>query len=132
MFSAAILLTFAYPTAIELLLEDLKNPDEKIRDRATQEFWHLWFMQKGVLGWELLRRAQSLMEAGENEQAEAILTKTIADLPDFAEAWNRRAVLYYTMGEYEKSRNDCLKAIELNPIHFGAFHGLGLCYASLG
>ncbi len=41
-------------------------------------------------------------------------------------------MIYYTLREYEKSRDDCLEVLKLNPIHFGALHGLGLCYAALG
>ena len=66
------------------------------------------------------------------KQAETLLTKLLEDQPDFAEAWNRRAVLYYLLGEYRKSIDDCLEVLELNPIHFGALHGLGLCYVALG
>ena len=118
--------------SIDSLLEDLKNPDENVRKRATTEFWRIWFYQKGQYGMELLERSQMLYEIGDLKQAEALLTKLIEDQPDFAEAWNRRAVLYYLLGEYRKSIDDCLQVLELNPIHFGALHGLGLCYAALG
>ncbi|MCL1468659.1 tetratricopeptide repeat protein [Argonema galeatum] len=118
--------------SINQLLEDLKDPDESIRDRATSELWRIWFHQKGMMGFELLRRAQILLEAGEVSQAETVLTELISDIPDFAEAWNRRAVLYYTIGEYKKAIEDCKLVIKLNPIHFGALHGLGLSYAALG
>lgn len=117
---------------IKALLSDLKNPSETVRQRATQELWSRWFRQRGILGLEMLQRAQTMMQAGDMPQAELLLTKLIADLPDFAEAWNRRAVLYYTIGEYRKSLADCQRAIELNPVHFGALHGLGLCHAALG
>ena len=49
-----------------------------------------------------------------------------------AEAWNRRAVLYYLQGRYRQSLSDCQQVVELNPIHFGAIHGMGLCHAALG
>lgn len=117
---------------IDRLLEDLKNPDEDIRNRATQELWHIWFHQKGVYGLELIQHAQALLEAGQIAQAEAALTELINDRPDFAEAWNRRAVLYYTIREYKKAIEDCNTVIKLNPVHFGALHGLGLCYAAVG
>lgn len=117
---------------INALLEDLKNPDEDVRNQATEELWRIWFQQKGQYGFERLERSQTLFTAGDVKQAEALLTQLIHDLPDFAEAWNRRAVLYYLLGEYQKSRADCLEVIKLNPVHFGALHGLGLCYAALG
>ena len=118
--------------SINSLLEDLKNPDENIRNQATKELWRIWFHQKGRYGIELIERSQSMFERGETIQAEALLTELIKDQPDFAEAWNRRAVLYYTLGEYEKSKNDCTQVIKLNPVHFGALYGLGLCHAALG
>jgi tetratricopeptide (TPR) repeat protein len=117
---------------INTLLNDLKNEDEAVRDRATSDLWRIWFSQKGVYGLGLLERAQALLEAGQVNEAEAKLSETINDLPDFAEAWNRRAVLYYTQKQYEKAILDCQRAIELNPSHFGALHGLGLCYARCG
>ncbi|HAA27652.1 MAG TPA: hypothetical protein DCE56_08250 [Cyanobacteria bacterium UBA8553] len=118
--------------SINSLLEDLKNPDENIRNQATKELWRIWFYQKGRYGIELIERSQIMLERGDTKQAEALLTELINDQPDFAEAWNRRAVLYYTLGEYEKSKNDCIQVIQLNPVHFGALYGLGLCHAALG
>jgi tetratricopeptide (TPR) repeat protein len=118
--------------SIQQLLEDLKNPDENIRNQATAELWRIWFHQKGRYGMDLLERSQVMFEVGNITQAEALLTELIRDQPDFAEAWNRRAVLYFTLGQYEKSRDDCQEVIKLNPVHFGALHGLGLCHAALG
>jgi tetratricopeptide (TPR) repeat protein len=118
--------------SIDSLLEDLKNPDENVRDRATDELWRIWFYQKGRYGLDLIERSQTMFKLGDMTQAEALLTELIKDQPDFAEAWNRRAVLYYLLGQYNKSRDDCEQVIKLNPVHFGALHGLGLCHAALG
>jgi tetratricopeptide (TPR) repeat protein len=41
-------------------------------------------------------------------------------------------VLYFVQQQYRKAITDCQSTIELNPIHFGAWHGLGLAYAALG
>lgn len=117
---------------IETLLEALKNPDEDVRADATQALWQVWFAQKGVAGLQTLQRAQMLLESGESNEAEAVLSELITQMPDFAEAWNRRAVLYYVQRQYRKAIADCQRTIDLNPIHFGALHGLGLSYAALG
>lgn len=118
-------------SSINQLLEALKNPDEDIRNQATAELWHIWFHQKGRYGMELLERCQVMLQVGNVTQAEDLLTELVRGQPDFAEAWNRRAILYYTLGQYEKSRDDCQQVIKLNPVHFGALHGLGLCHAAL-
>jgi tetratricopeptide (TPR) repeat protein len=119
-------------TLIDRLLQELKSQEEGIRDRATTTLWQIWFNQKGQYGFEILEQSQALLEAKQYLEAEALLTDLIQDQPDFAEAWNRRAVLHYLQGRYEKSLKDCQKAIALNPNHFGALHGMGLCYAALG
>lgn len=121
-----------HESSINQLLEDLKNQDETVRYQATAELWRLWFQQKGIIGLEQLQRSQAMLEEGEIIQAEAILTELITGLPDFAEAWNRRAVLYYLIREYRKAIADCEKVLQLNPVHFGALHGLGLSHAALG
>ncbi len=117
---------------ITQLLQDLKKTDELARQRATTELWQLWFAQKGEMGRELLRRSQSLMEIRNFRKAEEILTETINNYPDFAEAWNRRAVLYFSLEKYEQAKKDCEQVIQLIPYHFGALHGLGLCLLALG
>lgn len=118
--------------SITPLLEDLKSVDETVRERATHALWRIWFEQKGSLGLEVIRRAQTLLEAGNSSEAESTLTAMVQSQPDFAEAWNRRAVLYYTQGQYHQAIADCETVIRLNPVHFGALHGLGLSHAALG
>lgn len=118
--------------SLEKLLQDLKNTDEQVRVNATNQLWHIWFHQKGAYGLEFLQRSQTLLELGKIQEAEAILNELIKDQPDFAEAWNRRAVLYYSVGKYQKAIKDCEMVLQLNPVHFGALHGLGLSYAAVG
>ncbi|NER84608.1 MAG: tetratricopeptide repeat protein, partial [Leptolyngbya sp. SIO1D8] len=112
---------------IPALLHDLKDPDANIRQVATEALWRHWFTQKGVHGAQLLARSQALIEDGDTSAAEALLTEMVQDLPDFAEAWNRRAILYYVQKRYWQAITDCDKVLELVPYHFGALHGLGLC-----
>ncbi|MEM1309347.1 MAG: tetratricopeptide repeat protein [Cyanobacteria bacterium P01_H01_bin.153] len=114
------------------LLQDLKDANPAIRQAATEALWHLWYGQMGAYGMQILAHSQTLLEADKFDEAEAILTDTIQGLPDFAEAWNRRAVLHYTQRRYWKAITDCEKAIALVPYHFGALHGLGLCHMALG
>lgn len=119
-------------STISALLEDLRNTNETVRDRASRELWRLWFEQKGMIGLETLRRVQMLLEMRELDKAASLLSKLINQQPDFAEAWNRRAVLHYVQGHYWEAIADCEEAIRLNPIHFGALHGLGLCHMAIG
>ncbi|PSN19999.1 hypothetical protein C7271_04395 [filamentous cyanobacterium CCP5] len=117
---------------IQQLLESLQSTDEAIRQEATDRLWRLWFEQKGMSGTHLLMESQTLLESGQAQAAEDLLNGVIRDQPDFAEAWNRRAVLRFMAGRYPEAIADCKQTIELVPYHFGALHGLGLCQASLG
>jgi tetratricopeptide (TPR) repeat protein len=117
---------------IESLLNDLKDPDQNIRQVATEALWRRWYTQKGAYGAQILVRSQTLLEEGKTAMAETLLSETIEGMPDFAEAWNRRAVLYYLERRYWPAITDCEQVLKLVPYHFGALHGMGLCHAGLG
>lgn len=117
---------------VDPLLAALKEPDSAVRDRATSTLWHLWFHQKGAYGAQQLMEAETLVHSDQAVEADKLLSEIIAAQPDFAEAWNRRAVLRYMEADYWRVIADCQKTIQLVPYHFGALHGLGLCHSQLG
>ncbi|MCF2972456.1 tetratricopeptide repeat protein [Synechococcus sp. Nb3U1] len=118
-------------TRIEQLLVALKQERADLRQEATEALWELWFGQKGIAGRAALEHSQLLMDSGQLGAAETLLSELIDQLPDFVEAWNRRAVLYYTLKRYPEAVRDCEMVVKLCPIHFGAWHGLGLCRAAM-
>ena len=117
---------------VDKLLLDLKSSDLNIRERATSQLWRIWFWQKGKIPLEQIEESERLLAEGDVVSATSILDDLVDAVPDFAEAWNRRAVLRFVTQDYDRAIADCEKAIELNPVHFGALHGLGLCHAALG
>lgn len=119
-------------STLEVLLQSLKQDDEYQRELATAALWQRWFYQKGTVGNQRLQEAQALIDQGQLDAAAAQLSGLVAELPDFAEAWNRRAVLYFVQERYAEAMADCQRTVELVPYHFGALHGLGLCHAALG
>jgi tetratricopeptide (TPR) repeat protein len=119
-------------TLIDKLLLDLKSGDPNIRERATSQLWRIWFWQKGKIPLEQIEESERLISEGNLSAASSILDDLVNALPDFAEAWNRRAVLRFLTQNYDRAIADCEMVLKLNPVHFGALHGLGLCHAAVG
>jgi tetratricopeptide (TPR) repeat protein len=117
---------------IDKLLLDLKSSDLNIRERATSQLWRIWFWEKGKIPLEQIEESERLLSEGNVTAANSILDDLVDALPDFAEAWNRRAVLLFMTKNYDRAIADCEMVLKINPVHFGALHGLGLCYAALG
>ena len=76
----------------------------------------------------LLQRGTDAMNRGEYEASLTTLNSLIKLQPNFAEAWNRRATLYFLMGRLDASIADIQKTLTLEPRHWGAWSGLGRIY----
>ncbi|XP_024522361.1 uncharacterized protein LOC112349861 [Selaginella moellendorffii] len=63
--------------------------------------------------------------------AREIFTEVINMAPSFAEGYNKRATVHYLLQDYHKSIEDCQRTLKLNPYHFAALSGLGLCYVAI-
>jgi tetratricopeptide (TPR) repeat protein len=116
---------------VEELVDALTMENAVVRSRATQMLWHLWMSAAGDLAYDELVYGMDLMEDEHWDEAIETFDQLIENLPGFAEAYNKRATVYYMQGHYEASVRDALTTVRLNPYHFGAWHGLGLCYIAL-
>ena len=74
----------------------------------------------------MLNEGSNLVNKQKFEEAIVIFSKVIDLDPEWAEAWNKRATIYYMVGEFQKSQNDIDKVLELESRHFGALAGQGL------
>jgi tetratricopeptide (TPR) repeat protein len=61
-----------------------------------------------------------------------MLSSVIEIKPDFTEAWNRRATIYFLKKDYTNSMADIAKVLAREPRHFGALSGLGLIMQDVG
>lgn len=101
------------------------STDARELDVAQSLIWNIWINHRDREAARLMRRGIFAMADARNDEALQIFHRLIAVDPDFAEAWNKRATLYFLMGELEKSRADVERTLELEPRHFGALSGLG-------
>ena len=87
--------------------------------------WSEW-MGSGSATIDLMM-AWAARAAGSEQQGIALdyLDQVILMVPDYAEAWNRRATLHFMRGDYALSIRDIEETLAREPRHFGALAGLG-------
>ena len=117
--------------AAPALAQALRDDDALVRETAEQALWSVWHRSGKLEVDARLHDGIMAMQRGAFDEAVTIFTEVIEMAPDFAEGYNKRATTYYLMQEYEKSISDCDQAITINPSHFGALSGAGLCYLGL-
>ena len=114
------------------LFVQLKGAPTAETARALEaEIWNIW-MQSGN------DRVDGLMASGvmglnraDYDRALDAFSQIVTLAPNFAEGWNKRATTLYLMGRFSDSIKDIEKVLVLEPRHFGALSGLGLCDTQL-
>ena len=111
------------------LLHEATSPAEA--SVLSRQIWHNWYQSDNQEIEALMRQGEISMRSGKLEQAVEIYSRIIDIDPGFAEGWNRRATVYYMMGEYQFSTEDVVATLKLEPRHFGALSGQGMIYTRL-
>ena len=118
---------------INFLFEALKAaPDDESAKAVENRIWALWLASGSDTADLLMSRVKTAAEAKEVDLAIELLDKIIAIKPDYVEAWNRRATLYFTKKDYGRSIADCVQVLAREPRHFGAMVGLGTILQEIG
>jgi tetratricopeptide (TPR) repeat protein len=78
----------------------------------------------------LMSRAGEAVEAKEYPLAVEILDRVLALEPDWAEAWYRRANVFFLLDDPMSAMADIRQVLNLEPRHFGAWAGLGHIFMS--
>ena len=113
-------------------LRALVGPDDAAAARAEAALWEIWHRSGDREVDTLLHEGMAVMERRDLAGAEAIFARVIAQAPEFAEGWNKRATVRFVAENYEGSIDDCEETLKRKPHHFGALSGQGLCYMALG
>ena len=109
------------------LFENLKNKDVSSSFDIEQKIWKIWSTHpKNDNLTKLLDKGSELVRKNKLFESVDIFTEVIELDPNWAEAWNKRATVYYLIGEFKKSQDDIDKVLELENRHFGALAGQGL------
>ncbi len=119
-------------TLAEDLLDKLKDvqTDEEAVQLET-EIFDSWLFSGSATVDVLMKRGLEYQAAEDLEGARDAFDRAIAIKPEYAEAWNRRAVLFFSDGKYDEAVADLESAIQNEPRHFGAWIGLAMIFEAI-
>ena len=115
------------------LFEQLLLVSNPVVLRATENrIWEIWLEHENADVQQLLTLGTEAMNRRQFPEALLIFSQIVENFPDFSEGWNKRATLFYLVGNTDASIKDIKRTLELEPRHFGALSGLGLVYLQQG
>jgi len=111
---------------LDTLFDLLRESEEPLEIQATERLiWSIWMQHRNAEYSRMMQAGSVAMASGQYDQAIGIFSSLIQKEPDFAEAWNKRATVYFLIGDLTLSAKDVDRTLELEPRHFGALSGLG-------
>ena len=109
------------------LFEKLKTGNSLLTNEIEQKIWKIWSTHpKDKKLTLMLLKGSNLVNEKKLNEAVDVFSKVIEIDPNWAEAWNKRATVYYIVGKFQKSQKDIDKVLKLEKRHFGALAGQGL------
>jgi tetratricopeptide (TPR) repeat protein len=119
--------------SIDTLFDALKvAPDEASSKAIEERIWALWLRSGSDTCNLLMSRVRAATDDKDFDLAIKLLDAVIALKPDYVEAWNRRATVYYLKQDYGHSLADIAEVLAREPRHFGALSGLGMILQEIG
>ncbi len=107
-------------------------PDDATAKAIEERIWALWVVSRSDTANLLMTRVRTAVEQQDTDLALKLLDAIVKIKPDYIEAWNRRATLYYMKKDYGHSIADIREVLKREPRHFGALAGLGLIMQDIG
>ena len=105
--------------------------DQQEIETLTNQIWKIWHEIDDPKMTRAFETGVQMMNLGFHSRAIDYFDKVIFEMPNFAEAWNKRATAHFMMGNFDLSMRDISKTLELEPRHFGALDGMGLIFIHL-
>ena len=118
---------------LDRLFEALKvAPDDDSAKYVENRIWAVWLASNSDTANLLMTRAKTAADGKDYDLAIKLLNAVIDIKPEFVEAWNRRATVYYTKKDFGRALADIQEVLAREPRHFGALSGLGIILQELG
>jgi tetratricopeptide (TPR) repeat protein len=107
-------------------------PDDSSAKAVEDRIWAVWTGAGNETTNLLMSRAKKATDDKDYDLAIRMLSAIVEIQPDFMEAWNRRATVYFLKKDYVNSMADIAKVLTREPRHFAALSGLGLIMQDIG
>jgi tetratricopeptide (TPR) repeat protein len=130
--AALVLGLLGTDSCLAALARQLRHPDRMVGQMAEHAMWSIWVRAGNDEAKCLFARGSIAFSNRDLEEALCKFGKAVQADPNFAEAYNQRAMVHYLKEDFDQSLSDCLRATHLMPLHFGAWAGAGHCHACLG
>ncbi len=107
-------------------------PDDATAKAIEERIWAMWTLSRSDTANLLMTRVKTAIEAKDLDLAIKLLDGIVKAKPDYVEAWNRRATIYYMQKDYGHALADIRQVLKREPRHFGALAGFGLILQDIG
>ncbi|HEY1543298.1 MAG TPA: tetratricopeptide repeat protein [Xanthobacteraceae bacterium] len=107
-------------------------PDEASAKNVENRIWAIWLASGSDTCNLLMTRVKSAVDAEKYDLAIRLLDAIIELKPNYVEAWNRRATVFFLKKDYADALADLAKVLTLEPRHFGALTGLAAIMQDIG
>jgi len=115
----------------QVLAGCLHDESDAVRMIAERSIREVWLRDGSDRQRQQLSCVIRMNASGQLDEAIVDATELIESLPEFAEAWNQRAIAYFQQRDFDAAAEDCRQTLERNPCHYGAAVGLAHCYLQL-
>jgi tetratricopeptide (TPR) repeat protein len=106
--------------ALAQLFRRLSSCTSTEADETEERIWSAWMHHPHRAAAAALDAATRDIAAKRYDIAETRLTLLVRSAPQYAEAWHKRATLYYLLGRDAECLEDISRTLELEPRHFAA------------
>jgi Flp pilus assembly protein TadD len=119
--------------SLDRLFEALKvAPDDASAKFVEGRIWAIWHASPSDTANLLMGRVKTATDGKDFNLAIKLLNAVIDIRPDFTEAWNKRATIYFGKKDFGRAMADIQEVLAREPRHFGALSGLGIILQELG
>jgi tetratricopeptide (TPR) repeat protein len=121
----------------KIILDKLFDQLIKVKDlhnaeQLEKEIWSIWSKHPNDNGLtNKMEFGTELMQYGDYNYALKVFDNIIVTDPQWSEAWNKRATVYFLMNKFKKSLDDIDKVLTIEPRHFGALSGQARIFIKL-